>query len=102
MESSERTNKLPSHAEHASDDKDHSCPDAVDEGTADEGDDDIGEGVNRIQQIERKLLQLLVVFVLVVVLDVLLQSLGGEARTLGLSKQYSYTNITKIASTTTA
>ena len=89
MQSAEGEHELPQHAEHAGDDEDDPGADLVDERAADEGDDDVGEGVDGVEQVELGLAQRLAVCVLVVVLDVLLESLGGRARTLGLSKAYS-------------
>lgn len=89
VQSSHGEHELPSHAEHAGDDENDSGSDFVDEGSTEERDDDVRERVDRIEQVELGLAQLLVVLVIVVLLDVLLQSLSGGWGTLGLSKQYS-------------
>jgi hypothetical protein len=89
LESTECEHELPEYAEHAGEYEDHSGSDAVDECPSEEGDDDVGEGVDCVEEVEGGLSEGFVVSVFVVVFDELFECLRGRGGTLGLSKAYS-------------
>jgi hypothetical protein len=88
VQSSHGEYELPSHAEHAGDDENDSCSNFVNKCSTEERNYNVGEGVDGIKQVELRLIQFLMILVLVVLLDVILQSLSEGWGTLGLSKQY--------------
>ena len=87
LESSEAEYEMAQYAEGGCDDEDPPGSDFVDEDASEEGDDDVGEGVEGIEQVKLGLADGtaspgLVVF------DGFLEGLGSGRSTLGLSKQY--------------
>lgn len=88
LETSKTKDKLSQHAEHAGNDEDNPGTNSVDERASSQRDDNIGEWIECVEEIELGLSEWLVSFVLVVFLDVLFQSLDEKSLTLGLSKAY--------------
>jgi hypothetical protein len=88
------------HAEHGGDDQHDPRPVLIDHDASQERDDDVGEGVQSVEEVELELADVVAVL-RQVLLDGFLQRLASGILTLALSKQYSQPNTTKMAITTT-
>lgn len=97
LESSKTVNGLADDADGAGDDEHDSWSNFIDHNATDEGDDDVGEGVEGIKKIELGLTQFGGVVDCVVFADVGLEGLDRERSTDGVSKQYSHPKTTRHA-----
>lgn len=75
LQSSQTEDELTDDAEHACNDENYPRADAIDKGTSYERNDDVGEGVDGIQQIKLGLSKWFVIGMLIIMLNELLERL---------------------------
>ena len=94
---SNTVNSLPNDTNNTGDNEHDSGPDFINHNTANEGYNDIGEGIEWVEEIELGLAEFGGTVDVIVFLDVLLEGLGRERSTEGVSKQYSQPKTTRQA-----
>ncbi len=88
---------MPNDTNDTGDNEHDSRPDFINHDPTNEGYDDIGEGIEGVEEIELGLAEFGGTVDVIVFLDVLLEGLGRERGTEGVSKQYSQPKTTRQA-----